>query len=111
LLIAAQNLGQGHLPILNEDIIDMENTIDVVLDPPYDYLNWAVKDGLKENEHYVLLDRQCWELFDNYERYAVKRRMQKTNDGKKVEVFFRRVRSAGYSDECDMPLQRTTEER
>ena len=42
--------------MLNEDIIDLENAIDVVLDKPYDYLNWALKDGLKENENFVLLD-------------------------------------------------------
>jgi len=47
LLIQAQNIGQGRLPILNEDIVDLDNPIDVTLEHPYEHLNWALKDGLK----------------------------------------------------------------
>lgn len=91
LLIGTQNIGKGRLPVLNEDIVDLENPIDVPLDSPYDYLNYALKDGLKENENYVLLDRESWSLLEDYESYELKRKMQKTLDGKKVEIYFRKV--------------------
>ena len=39
----------------------------------------------------MLLDLACWQVFRDYEQYEVKRKMQKTNDGKKVEVYYRKM--------------------
>lgn len=92
---ALQGLKKEQLPVLNSDIIDVSNPVDIQLDPPYSYLNYALKPDLKEQEHYVLLDKNCWSVFQGYDRYELKRKMQVTRDGKKVEVYFRRVHLNG----------------
>jgi hypothetical protein len=38
-------------------------------------LNLALKPGLKENENYILVDKDTWAIFENYERYELKRLM------------------------------------
>jgi hypothetical protein len=49
---------------VNEDIIDLENPIDIEMAHPYDMLNFALKPGLKENENYILVDRDTWAIFE-----------------------------------------------
>lgn len=75
------------------DIVDENNPMDIEFEEPFDILNVALRPGLKEGEDYLLLDKDTWAIFSSYEAIEVRRRLEQTSDGKKVEVYFRRVLS------------------
>lgn len=85
-------IGAGTLPPVNLDILDSTADLTFELSEPYDYLDNALKPGLKEHVDYVLISTDMWNIFvDNFEHYNFKRYLTKTRDGKKVEVYFYRV--------------------
>jgi hypothetical protein len=47
-------------PIKNEDIIEYEEHRQYVSDETYQYLNINLKDGLREEDHYVIVDEKIW---------------------------------------------------
>lgn len=39
----------------------------------------------------MLVDKAVWDIFEPYDRIEIKRFMEKTPDGNKVEVHYKRV--------------------
>lgn len=93
-LPAGKHVGAGRLPILNEDILE-QGWLSLNLDPPYEHLNRMLRAQLKEHVDYELVSGEMWQLVSSYsEHITVQRFMEKTADGKKVEVHYRRIPAA-----------------
>lgn len=87
-------IGAGELPPVNADIIDTKCNMPLEFDAPYDYLNQPIRPGLKEHTDYEIISREQWEIFThNFQHYVLKRYLAEGLDGKKVEVYFFRVRA------------------
>lgn len=55
-------------------------------------LNYGIRPNLLEHKDYELVSGDMWEiLISQYAHYTLKRFMEETSDGKKVEVYFFQV--------------------
>lgn len=61
--VGYEGMGGGDFPgpILNEDIIEQE-THQIVCDDKNQYLNINLKDNLKEEDHYIILNKEIWDF-------------------------------------------------
>ena len=52
-------------PIDNEDIIEVE-THKLICDDKRQYLNINLKDNLREEDHYVILNKEIWDFLSSW---------------------------------------------
>lgn len=88
-----QLMGCGSLPNINEDIIEeRENNVIEYDDYENKHLNIRLKADLMEVRDFEYLDESSWEvLYQRNHGIAVKRFVVEGNDGKIVELYYRRI--------------------
>lgn len=102
----SSRIGAGKLPTLNEDILQ-EGWLSFNLDAPYEHLNKLIKAELKEHTDYELVSGEMWQLLSSYSSsHAIPRYLEKTLDGKKVEVHYKRIPAAVAFNEYMREIER-----
>ena len=94
-----QFIGAGTLPDLNEDIVDKSFQPDIIFDEPYQYLNLALVEKLKSEVDYLLVNKAIWDILKKRPNIEILRKLVETPDGKKVEVYLRRISAIPISNE------------
>jgi len=79
-------------PCNNEDIIDNEEKI-VICEPQLQHLNTNLKDNLREDEHFIILNEQIWEfLTSKYGGREMLRFGQEDSEGRtSIEVNLQKI--------------------
>lgn len=101
-------IGAGQLPILNEDIMDNNFQVDILFEEPYLGLNMAIVEGLKSELNYILVHKPIWEILETYKNIEFNRKMVETEEGKKVEVYYRRINAILLSNEILKDVEKQT---
>lgn len=79
-------------PISNEDIIEQE-THQIVCDDKNQYLNINLKDNLKEEDHYIILNKEIWDfLSKRYGGWTIQRFVTLTDTNEFIiEVYLAKI--------------------
>ena len=80
-------------PCNNEDIVEETEGKQVVCDPERIYLNVNLKDGLREDENYTILNSELWEFFcSRYGGREIIRYGEESETGEpSIEVYLPKV--------------------
>lgn len=76
---------------MNEDIVDSDFEVNIIFEEPYLGLNTSIVEGLKSDIDYILVNKPLWEILDQYKNMELNRKMVEYEEGKKVEVYYRRI--------------------
>ncbi len=79
------------LPDINEDIVDDKAKFDLVFTGDSEIYNSALEPGLQEQKDYIFCNPWMWSIFESYSGHTIKRNVVETIDGKKVELYFKKI--------------------